>query len=118
MKVLLLSLLLSVSALGQGIYADFGVKRIYCFAEDGDIELELVQGRSIYHSFKTLGADIFNVDIIKRGEQIPNGVTIYLNNLERSPISFIIDYQDNVLIEGLDALTGTREKYSFHCDLE
>ncbi len=118
MKVLIISFLICLPVLGQGIYTDFGIERIYCFAENGDIEIELTQEDNVYHSFKTVGRDIFNLNESRKIEPIPNGVTFYLSNLERSPISFILDNEDNVLIEGLYAITDSGKEFSFHCDIE
>lgn len=118
MKLLILSLLLSSNIMAHGLYTDFGIHRIYCFAENGDIEIEIIQRDNIHHSFNTIGRDIFNLNELKKVESIPNGITFYLNNLEKSPISFILDNEDNVLIEGLSVLTDSAKSFNFHCIIE
>ncbi len=118
MKVLLLSLLFSFSTFSQGIYSDFGIARIYCFAENGDVEVELMQRDNIFHSLKTLGKDIYNINILAKVDVIPNGVTLYLENVERSPVSFIVDNEDNVVIEGLSVLMDTGANFNFYCEVE
>ncbi|WP_417335125.1 hypothetical protein [Halobacteriovorax marinus] len=122
MKVLLIFLTIIFmgipKTLAQGLYTDYGIERIYCFAENADIEIELSQVDNIHHSFKTIGRDIFKLNELRKVESIPNGVTFYLSNVERSPISFILDNEDNVLIEGLSAITDFDRDFRFHCDIE
>lgn len=113
-----MSFLLSFSAFSQGIYTDLGIARIYCFAEDGDVEIELMQRDSVFHSLKTMGKDIYNINILTQVEPIPNGVTLYLENVERSPVSFIVDNEDNVLIEGMSVLMDDSANFSFYCEIE
>jgi hypothetical protein len=119
MKFLALAFLFLVpfSVQSQGIYSDFGIERIYCFSNDADIELELVQNDNVLHTFSSQGGDIFNLRESVTVESVPNGVSFYLPDIDRSTIVVVIDESDNVKFEGLSALTGTQTEFSFECEL-
>ena len=102
--------LLSSTAISQGIYSDYGIERIYCFSNTSDIEIELVQDDNILHTFSAKGGDISNMTESVTVERVPNGVSFYLPDIERSTVVVIIDDKDNVKFEGLSALTGSMKK--------
>lgn len=103
--------------MGQGIYSDFGIERIYCFSNDSDIELELIQNDNVLHTFSTQGGDIYNLIETITVESVPNGISFYLPNDDKSAIVVLIDNDDNVTFEGLEALTGSTKKIDFDCEL-
>ncbi len=119
MKLLafLILFILPFSVQSQGIYSDFGIKRIYCFSNDADIELELVQNDNVLHTFSSQGGDVSNLKESVTVESVPNGVRFYLPGINGSAIVVIIDNSDNVKFEGLSALTGTQTDFSFECEL-
>ena len=113
----LMLLIVPMSAASQGIYSDFGIERIYCFSNDADIELELVQNDNVLHTFSSQGGDIFNMIESVTVESVPNGVSFYLPDIDRNTIVVVIDDQDNIKFEGLSALTGTQKEFEFDCEL-
>ena len=120
MKLLPILLLLLVSdfTLSQGIYTDYGIARIYCFANNADIEIELEQQSPTVHSFNSMGGDIYNTNSEVQVESIPNGVSFYLSNENNSVLSVIILNDDNIKFEGLVALTGSSKEIDFDCEID
>ncbi|WP_127716187.1 hypothetical protein [Halobacteriovorax sp. HLS] len=114
---ILLLIFLSFSAHAQGIYSDFGIARIYCFANDADIELELTQDSATSHNFVAIGGDIQNISSNVVVEGMPNGVSFYLPNEEKSVLSVIILSDEDIKFEGLVALTGTTGPIDFDCEI-
>ena len=103
-------------AAGQGIYSDYGINRIYCFTNEADIELELIQNDNVIHTFSAEGGDIHNITERVTVGGVPNGVSFYLSNEKRSTIVVILDDEENVIFEGLSDLTGTKRDFHFECE--